>query len=99
SYRFKQGALREDAMSALGQKQTCAVQNGMSASPPIATQIAFFGMSALGQKRTCACALSIDAHCVRTIDCSVTFRPGLSRLSGLGNSTVTSVVCVAGLNS
>jgi hypothetical protein len=39
-------------MSALGQKQTCAVQNGMSALPPIATSIAFFGMSALCHKRT-----------------------------------------------
>jgi hypothetical protein len=39
-------------MSALGQKQTCAPQNVMSALPPIATSIAFFGMSALGQKRT-----------------------------------------------
>jgi hypothetical protein len=28
------------------------VQNAMSALPPIATSIAFFGMSALGQKRT-----------------------------------------------
>ena len=28
---------KSGAMSALGQKQTCAVQNGMSASPPIAT--------------------------------------------------------------
>jgi hypothetical protein len=39
-------------MSALDQKQTCAVQKVMSALPPIATSIAFFGMSALGQKRT-----------------------------------------------
>jgi len=39
-------------MSALGQKQTYAVQNGMSALPPKATSIAFSGMSALGQKRT-----------------------------------------------
>src|SRR5262249_37693598 len=39
-------------MSALGQKQTYAVQHGMSALPPIATSIAFFGLSALGQKRT-----------------------------------------------
>src|SRR5262245_47226415 len=39
-------------MSALGQKQTFAVQDGMSALPPIATSIAFFGMSALGHKRT-----------------------------------------------
>jgi len=34
-------------MSALGQKQTFAVHNGMSALPPMATSIAFFGMSAL----------------------------------------------------
>src|SRR5262245_18635373 len=40
-------------MSALGQKQTCAAQKLMSALPPIATSIAFFGMSALDQKRTC----------------------------------------------
>jgi hypothetical protein len=33
-------------MSALGQKQTCAVHQPMSALPPIATLIAFFGMSA-----------------------------------------------------
>jgi hypothetical protein len=33
----------------LGQKQTYAVQTGMSALPPIATSIAFFGMSALDQ--------------------------------------------------
>src|SRR5262249_14263468 len=39
-------------MSAKGQKQTCAVQKGMSALPPIATSIAVFGMSALGQNRT-----------------------------------------------
>jgi hypothetical protein len=38
-------------MSALGQKQTFAAQKGMSALPPIATSIAFFGMSALRQKR------------------------------------------------
>jgi hypothetical protein len=37
-------------MSALGQKQTFAAQNGMSALPPIATSIAFFGMSAFGPK-------------------------------------------------
>jgi hypothetical protein len=34
------------AMSALGQKQTCAPQQAMSALAPIATSIAFFGMSA-----------------------------------------------------
>jgi hypothetical protein len=38
-------------MSALGQKQTFALQCAMSALPPIATSIAFFGMSALRQKR------------------------------------------------
>jgi hypothetical protein len=31
-------------MSALGQKQTCAPQKAMSALPPIATLIAFFGV-------------------------------------------------------
>src|SRR5262252_9375117 len=36
-------------MSALGQKQTYAAHNGMSALPPIATSIAFFGMSGLGR--------------------------------------------------
>ena len=39
-------------MSALGQKQTCAVRKGMSALPPKATSIAAIGMSALCQKRT-----------------------------------------------
>src|SRR5262245_25993337 len=34
------------------QKQTFAVHQPMSALPPIATSIAFFGVSALGQKRT-----------------------------------------------
>src|SRR5262249_1497677 len=41
-------------MSAWGQKQTFAVHQTMSALPPIATSIAFFGMFALGQKRTLA---------------------------------------------
>jgi hypothetical protein len=36
-------------MSALGQKQTYAVQKGTSALPPIAALIASFGMSALGE--------------------------------------------------
>src|SRR5262249_5325281 len=36
-------------MSALGQKQTFAAQNGMSALPPIATLIAHFGVSAMGR--------------------------------------------------
>jgi hypothetical protein len=41
-------------MSALGQKQTYAPQKRMSALPPLATSIAFFGTSALGQKPTFA---------------------------------------------
>ena len=40
-------------MSALGQKRTCAVQNGMSALPPPKRhQMRHNGMSAVGQKRT-----------------------------------------------
>jgi len=38
-------------MSALGQKQTYAAQQVMSALPSIATSIAFFGISDLGHKR------------------------------------------------
>src|SRR5262245_7278533 len=40
------------AMSALGQEQTCASQQAMSALPPKATLIAFFRISAKAQKRT-----------------------------------------------
>ena len=36
-------------MSALGQKQTCALQGPMSALPPKATSNATYGMSAKGQ--------------------------------------------------
>ena len=36
SYRFKSSSVREGPMSALGQKQTFAVQYAMSALPPIA---------------------------------------------------------------
>jgi len=53
-------------MSALGQKQTYAVQHGMSALPPIATSIAFFGMSALGQKGT-SCTRRHIAECLLEI--------------------------------
>jgi hypothetical protein len=45
------------AMSALGQKRTCAVQKGMSALPPIATAKADFRKRSCPhypQKRTCA---------------------------------------------
>ena len=53
-------------MSALGQKQTCAVQKAMSASPPIATVKA---NSAKGpcllypRKRTCALQIAMSAKC------------------------------------
>ena len=40
------------SMSALGHKRTYAVQNAMSALPPIATLITFLGTSALSQKQT-----------------------------------------------
>src|SRR5262245_18175090 len=40
------------AMSALGQKRTCAEHKLMSALPPKATVDATYGMCALGQKRT-----------------------------------------------
>jgi len=42
---------RLQLMSALGQKQTCAVRRPMSALAPIATSIAFFGMSALRRQK------------------------------------------------
>src|SRR5262245_6165767 len=43
-----------ERMSALGQKQTYAVQKGMSALPSIATSNATYGVSAKGQwRRTC----------------------------------------------
>src|SRR5262245_43860394 len=49
---WERPGLNERLMSALGQKQTCAARKSMSALPPIATSIAFFGMSAKGQKQT-----------------------------------------------
>jgi hypothetical protein len=59
SYRFKLDTKRADTpsggrwpMSALGQKQTFAPQNVMSALPPKATSNATYGMSAKGHKRT-----------------------------------------------
>jgi len=54
------------AMSALGQKQTFALHQPMSALPPIATSIAFFGMSALGHKRT-SCTRRHIAECLLEI--------------------------------
>ena len=41
-------------MSALGQKRTFAVQQGMSALLPIATSIAFFGISKVQSPRSIA---------------------------------------------
>src|SRR5262245_39762054 len=40
-------------MSALGQKQTCAVQKGMSALPPKATSNATYGDVCFGSKTAC----------------------------------------------
>src|SRR5262249_29797980 len=51
-------------MSALGHKQTYAVQNGMSALPPIATANADFRKRSCllyPQKRTCAVQLGMSA--------------------------------------
>src|SRR5215831_7375998 len=51
-------------MSALGQKQTCAAQNGMSALPPIATAKADFPKKSCllpPQKRTYAVQLGMSA--------------------------------------
>jgi len=47
-----------DCMSALGQKQTCAVHQPMSALPSIATLNAYFRKSAKGQERTWRAAAS-----------------------------------------
>src|SRR5215467_6384925 len=52
------------AMSALGQKQTCALQNVMSALPPIATAKADFRRRSCPlypRKRTCAVQLGMSA--------------------------------------
>jgi hypothetical protein len=48
----EEGVVRPDPMSALGHKQTFALQNVMSALPPIATLIAYFGMLAKDHKPT-----------------------------------------------
>jgi hypothetical protein len=48
------GEWQSGPMSALGQKQTYALQQAMSALPPKATLNAFIRMSAMGQKRTLA---------------------------------------------
>src|SRR5215475_1381847 len=47
---IKSSAQEGVMMSALGQKQTCAVHSPVSALPPNATSNATYGMSALGQK-------------------------------------------------
>src|SRR5262245_42179471 len=61
-------------MSALGQKQTCALQNRMSALPPIATAKADFGKPSCllyPQKRTCAVQLGMSGDELTLVD---TFR-------------------------
>ena len=50
-------------MSALGQTQTYAVQQPMSALPPIATLIAQFGLSALPLKADIVDRLEKSASC------------------------------------
>jgi hypothetical protein len=46
---LRKGQSQGQGMSAMGQKQTCAVQKGMSALPPKATLNAFIRTSAMGQ--------------------------------------------------
>ena len=56
--------LHPPPMSALGQKQTCAVQRAMSALPPIATAKADFRKRSCPlypRKRTCALHLGMSA--------------------------------------
>jgi hypothetical protein len=59
-------------MSALGQKQTFALQNVMSALPPIATSIAYFGMSAVGRYKTLPNAFF--AYAARSTRVSISLR-------------------------
>src|SRR5262245_35686207 len=64
SYRPKLAPGKGWPMSALGQKQTCAVHWPMSALPPIATTKADFGKPSCllyPQKRTCAVQLQMSA--------------------------------------
>ena len=68
-------------MSALGQKQTYAVHQPMSALPPIATSIAFFSMCALGQKHTFLYVWLVSKK--------VTARNGWTPLGGRGNLRTT----------
>jgi len=58
------GPTRIGPMSALGHKQTYAVQNGMSALPPIATAKADIRKQSCllyARKRTCAVQLQMSA--------------------------------------
>src|SRR5262245_59139808 len=60
-----------------GDRESGHRQPVMSALPPIADMCGASGHVCYGPKADIR--MDIDAHCVRTIDCSVTFRPGLSR--------------------
>src|SRR5262245_65574726 len=66
-YRFKLGTKTSGGrwpMSAMGQKRTCALQNGMSALPPIATAKADSRKRSCPlypRKRTCAVQLVMSA--------------------------------------
>src|SRR5262249_19240913 len=64
SYRQKLAHRKGASMSALGHKRTCAVQEAMSALPPIATAKADFGERSCllsPRKRTCAVQLGMSA--------------------------------------
>jgi len=67
-------------MSALGQKQTCALQNGMSALPPIATLIAYFQTRPIADQGN-----SINEWHWRSI--ALTLRPALTVLIAMTSAT------------
>ena len=58
-------------MSALGQKQTCAVRTGMSALPPKATLNAFIRMSAMGPKPVTKFEFVINLSTAKTLGIQV----------------------------
>ena len=75
-------------MSALGQKQTCAAQQVMSALPPKADICGAIGMSALCQKPTSCCSLdqlvgsqhepggNLMTNCLRRLEIEDQFKLG-----------------------
>src|SRR5215510_11627368 len=65
------GRIADDFFNSIGQKQTFRSAIAMSALPPKATLIAFFGMSAMGHKRTSPalfCALNNALRATDQID-------------------------------